>query len=387
MSEHKANRTFQRSKLAVLAYEVSQKRKYDLEAFIRLDLLRWGNYYSKAKEAERLKFLRDNSLCQKSTNISITNALVEHGFEKAAEPQLEDIRQFIQTILKESRAHEAHESLYGVFEKVLQSVTNINVLQEVLGYISFSSAEIMKKLNVQAQKKRVEKNTEKIKSMIIKRAKQVTNEEIASQIQLASQAGLEIPTHPDNRYTLLVTPEFFARGELNEDRLKYGDRFNLNSVSGKTSEQFIENILAKAQGIENRTVALVPADLPSEQLEKLTKAGIRFIRTDAQALLDAKVKKDKYREKFQLNTYAMMLLVRRIGKDINKDSSIYQMLDFYIKSHFGWKADKMVSVKDYIQALITGNVAILIKGYLSYRPAEPYDVPDYETIAAKLTSA
>ena len=49
-----------------------------------------------------------------------------------------------------------------------------------------------------------------------------------------------------------------------------------------------------------------------------------------------------------------------------------------------------VTVKDYINAIIDESpesVNLLIKGYLSYRPAEPYDLPDYEKIAQTLISA
>ncbi|MFH0763825.1 MAG: NAD(P)-dependent oxidoreductase [Candidatus Omnitrophota bacterium] len=203
--------------------------------------------------------------------------------------------------------------------------------------------------------------------------------------RLAAKAGRDIPTFPEERYTLLLTSEFFANGELEAHRLKYGDRFNLDRVSGSNPAQFVENILSKAKGVENRTIALVPDSLEEAELDRLKGAGIRFIRANAWTLLNARSDKDSYREKFQLDTYAMMLLARRISRDITRDSSIYQVLSFYIKTHFKLADD--VAAADYIEAIMTGDVARLLKGILSYRPAEPYDRPDYNNVAAALIAA
>ncbi len=210
-------------------------------------------------------------------------------------------------------------------------------------------------------------------------------QEIATMIPLASEAGLQIPTHPNERYNLLVTSEFFANGELEEHRAKYGDRFDLDRVSGVSPAQFVDNILAKATGKETKTIALVPNDLPAEQLERLAKVGIRFIRVNITDLQKAKADKDAGREKFQVDTYAMMLLLRRIDNSITADSSIYQLLSFYLKSHFAL-ADK-VAIDDYIMAIVNNDVARLIKGCLAYRPAQPYEVPNYNNVAASLISA
>ncbi len=213
----------------------------------------------------------------------------------------------------------------------------------------------------------------------------MAQDEITTAISLASKAGLQIPTHPNERYNLLVTSEFFANGELEEHRAKYGDRFDLDRVSGNSPGQFVDNILAKATGKETKTMALVPNDLPAGQLERLAKVGIRFVRVNAADLQKAKADKDTGREKFQVDTYAMMLLLRRIDNSITADSSIYQLLSFYLKSHFAL-ADK-VAVDDYIMAIVNNDVARLIKGCLSYRPAQPYEAPNYNNVAASLISA
>lgn len=183
----------------------------------------------------------------------------------------------------------------------------------------------------------------------------------------------------------LVTSEFFANGELEEHRTRYGDRFDLDTISGRSSEQIVNNILAKAKDKETKTIALVPNDLSAEQLERLTRVGIRFVRVNIAELQKAKANKDTDREKFQIDTYAMMLLLRRIDNSITADSSLYRLLSFYLKSHFAL-ADK-IAIDDYIMAIVTNDVAKLIKGYLSYRPVRQYETPDYNKVAVTLISA
>lgn len=214
--------------------------------------------------------------------------------------------------------------------------------------------------------------------------------EITLMFPLASEAGREIPTHPSERYTLLMPVEFFANGELQAHKTKYGDRFDLDTISGITPEQFMGNILSKAGGKEARTVALIPRDyLTADQLAKLTGLGIRFIPINRTDLLNAKNLKDSYREKFQKNTYAVMMLVRSITKDITKDSPLYKLLAFYLRTHFGFTLSEgeKLTAEDYINAIVTNNIAIIIRGYLSYRPIEKYSTPAYEQVAATLLAA
>jgi hypothetical protein len=210
-------------------------------------------------------------------------------------------------------------------------------------------------------------------------------QEIPLMISLASEAGLQISTHPNERYNLLVTSEFFANGELIEHKAKYGDRFDLDTVSGATPEQFISNVLGKAGEKKIKTIALVPDYLSAEQLEILTKAGIRFVRVNTTDLLKARAERDTYREKFQVDTYVMMLLLRRMDNTITADSSIYRLLSFYLKTHFAL-TDK-IAIDDYIMAIVNNDITKLIKGYLSYRPAQPYESPEYNKVAATLIAA
>lgn len=210
---------------------------------------------------------------------------------------------------------------------------------------------------------------------------------IAVMKALASEAGKDIPVFDDTRYNLLVTEQFFTNGELADHQQKYGSRFDLNMVSGRDANQFIDNVLAKAKDKEARTVALVPNDLPMDQIEKLTTANIRFIMVNANELADMRASKDADREKFQLDTYAIMLLVRRIDSTITADSSIYRALSFFMKTHFAFTEDD-ITVTDYINAIVNGQFAKMIKAYLAYRPSKPYDAEtEYKGIAAALLSA
>jgi hypothetical protein len=182
-----------------------------------------------------------------------------------------------------------------------------------------------------------------------------------------------------------MTEQFYSSGELDAHRAVYGDRFELDKVSGQTPEQFIANVLAKAAGKESRTVTLIPDDMPAPLLEKLTAAGIRFVRTNVTALQRARADKDPDRAKFQLDTYVTMLLVRHITKDMAKDSAAYRTLGFYLKSHFNIEG---IAIDDYIEAIVNNEVVKLIKGYLSYRPIAPYDArKEYEGVSRALISA
>lgn len=202
---------------------------------------------------------------------------------------------------------------------------------------------------------------------------------------IADQAGREIPTHPDTKYTLLMPSEFFANGELENHRLIYGDRFNLDSISAKTFQQFVDKVLAKSNGIENRTIALVSHWLPKDELKRLTDAGIRFIITDTDMLSLAKTDKLEDRKRFQQNTYVIMLLVRYIGKRTPKKSSTYKLLSFYLNTHF--QLSDSISARDYIYAIVTNNIIMLVKGVLFCKPVIIYDMPEHDKVAATLIAA
>jgi len=211
--------------------------------------------------------------------------------------------------------------------------------------------------------------------------------EIEGMEATASKAGLKMPTHLKTRYTFLLCEGFFkddAEFTKHQKDNRFKDRFNIDRISGSTSDQLMGNILAKTQD-PNRTVALVPNDLTAKQLKILTDKGIRIVRTNTPVLLGARNNDDPNREQFQLDTYAIMFAVRRMDKNIGKDSSVYRTLSFYVRSHF--KLLDEIEAEEYIRAVVNGTVDILINGYLAYRPAKPYEAPTYGTIAARLISA
>ena len=224
---------------------------------------------------------------------------------------------------------------------------------------------------------------EKMKADEIERTSKKS--EIKKAAGFSKEAGLIIPTHPERRYTLIMTSEFFTGRELKQHKEEYRDRFDIESVSSEDNDQFVEKVILSAYGKEARTVALVPSSLNEEQLGKLASCGIKFIRADTYTLLKARTEKGKDRNSFQLNTYASMLLVRKIDEATPEDSSIYRSLEFYVKSLFS--LGEGVKAGDYIRALAANEVAVLVRGVLSYLPAKPYRIPEYDTIAVTLMSA
>jgi len=225
------------------------------------------------------------------------------------------------------------------------------------------------------------------------------DEDIGALTQLASEAGGQIPTDHANRYTLLVPREFFANGEMDAHKNTYGDRFNLDAVSGSTAEQFITNVLSNPNLRKDRTIVLLPSELPndkfgSEHYEALKAAGIRFTIVDRQQLLDArsrllnpkqKKRELEYRKQFWVDTYAVMMLMRAMDEKTDPSSPIYRLLSFYLKTHFSF-TDK-IALETYIMAIAKNDIGNLLKGILAYRPIQVYDKPDYGTIAATLVSA
>jgi hypothetical protein len=162
-------------------------------------------------------------------------------------------------------------------------------------------------------------------------------------------------------------------------------------------DKFVEQAVRTAEhsGFEDRAIALVPVtqtdmmnrDGLQASLNKLTQAGIRFIQMNNTQLADARNDVDKNaRLSFQLHTYLMMIAVRNLPKGaVDPTSSAYKTLEFYLNSHFG--LEKGISVEEYILAIAKDEVAQLLKGILTYRPADAYQLPAYDTIVAVLRAA
>ncbi|MFH1996791.1 MAG: hypothetical protein ABIJ27_07370 [Candidatus Omnitrophota bacterium] len=204
----------------------------------------------------------------------------------------------------------------------------------------------------------------------------------------------EIPTDRDGRYMLLLPFGFYAEGEFSRYKDSFGDRFDLCRVGGRSIEQFIDTVIdtTKRSGREGRAVALVPyddnavaADRFEAELARLKDAGVRFVTVNMRTLLNAKAFDAAERMEFELRTYLILLLVRRVSsEDIDTSSFVYQALNFYLDSHFELDG---ISATNYMHAIVNDSVANLIRGVLLYRPAAVYDIPDYDTIVAPLRSA
>ena len=115
----------------------------------------------------------------------------------------------------------------------------------------------------------------------------------------------------------------------------------------------------------------------------MTGRGIRFIVVDPDDIKDIDPKR---RARYRKDIYAMMLVARKVTeKDIAENTSVYRTLSFFLNSHYQDGTKDIAGY--YIEALIKGNIALLINSILSYNPAERWETPDYEKVAATLLSA
>ena len=197
---------------------------------------------------------------------------------------------------------------------------------------------------------------------------------------MAPQIGEEV-WQKVQKYDYIIPQEFAS-----EDDKDYDRRFNFQTYSGMThvnADKLMDNIINKIQpGRKDNTIALVPRmkDLTPAHLDKLTKANIKFVLIDPNDALEHKT------GQFKEHTYAAMELIRFADKDTLPDSLIYAGLSYYLKSHFDF-TEKM-AFGDYIEAIRTGKVNELIKGYVSYKVFQHYDaIPEHRTIAKPLIFA
>jgi len=239
---------------------------------------------------------------------------------------------------------------------------------------------------------------EKVKEVLTKLeelSKEPVKESLRKLVKVAERAGREIPVFDDARYTLVLPSQFYKGREKRSHIDKYGEKFNIEVAGSGITRQdnyfkYITDLVENgADG--NRIIALVSTYTTEKDLRKLKDKNIRYIRVNMRDLANMKKSYEdeenkQIRQQFQLYTYAMMLLARRIDdKLIKANSPVYQMLDYYINAHF--HLDKMGS-EEYIQAIIEGTVNTLIKGFLEYRPMYQRDLrEEYNKIAPALISA
>jgi hypothetical protein len=93
------------------------------------------------------------------------------------------------------------------------------------------------------------------------------------------------------------------------------------------------------------------------------------------------------RSEFQRDIYAILLLMRRIDKKTPEDSSVYRLLEYYLKTYSYLHV--AVGLRDYMNAIRNGcDVVTMISCWLRYAPAIPHNAKkDYDKIAPALLSA
>ncbi|HPM43528.1 MAG TPA: hypothetical protein PLV52_06835, partial [Candidatus Omnitrophota bacterium] len=179
----------------------------------------------------------------------------------------------------------------------------------------------------------------------------------------------------------------FTEGELDNDKNKFGDRFELDGVKGETGGDFVRSIIRRARGNEKRTIAVIPSNLSlsDKNINDLQELGIGFIRVDAEAISELRFASALERAQFRMDAYAIMWLARYV-RDATPESGSYELLRFYLKTHFAFA--NAAEMDSYIDALVKGELNKLVKVYLRFRPSIPKDAEaDYHRVAASLIFA
>jgi hypothetical protein len=218
----------------------------------------------------------------------------------------------------------------------------------------------------------------------------------------AIASGGAIPTHQKTRFTLFLPGAFYNNGEFKEHSDKFADRFNLKKVSlgpKDSADSYIDKVfeIVKKYNADsentikmsyNKMVVLVPDNVKDmDKLALLSDKGIKFIRVSNETLINSKLAEPEKRSAFQQNTYVIMLLAGLMNRDISRDDDMAQLariLKFYLLSHF--KLEEVTAEK-YLKALITDDLAVLVKGILLFMPMQHYEMPDYNLISEFLIKA
>ncbi|MDO8536604.1 MAG: hypothetical protein Q7S30_06335, partial [Candidatus Omnitrophota bacterium] len=140
---------------------------------------------------------------------------------------------------------------------------------------------------------------------------------------------------------------------------------------------------------KDKAIALITIEMANKNkglLEDLKNAGIRFLITRDSDINELKGLGNG-KKPYLINTFATMLIARSITADTPKDSTLRQLLGYYLQRQFD--LDNSITVDDYINAIATMDIAKLIKGYLA--PIKAFRGEDlvekHHNIAATLISA
>lgn len=203
-----------------------------------------------------------------------------------------------------------------------------------------------------------------------------------------------IPTHADTRYTLVVDNNLYKDDDYSEDVLGHRlsdeihigarDRFNLVTADTGNIDALIEKVTDP-----ERTIVQISGHIGKEDIRKLmvAKPGVRYLYLDTMCFKYDHTLNDKLRRQCRFNIYAMMLLARSITHDdVEANSNLYKLLSLYLNSHYHSGLEEISP--SYINALIAGTKPeVILKYALSYVPAKPWRITDYNLIAITLISA
>lgn len=217
-------------------------------------------------------------------------------------------------------------------------------------------------------------------------------------IRLSIDAGKQIPTMPAERYWLMTNSNLYKGQDLRADKkgcvingifVSTTDRFHIESAD--TSN--MTNILAHIKDESGRFIMdpkrgciQVSGEISDADIEKLKSEapGIRVVRVDTRDFKsDSEMDRDE-RQRCRFDLYDFMLNARRItAEDVAAQNGVYLVLATQIDAH----NESGVATNEYINALVNGDLAFIIKYNLTYRPIMRYRVPEYHTIAATQMSA
>ncbi|MFH1305486.1 MAG: phosphate acyltransferase [Candidatus Omnitrophota bacterium] len=195
---------------------------------------------------------------------------------------------------------------------------------------------------------------------------------------------------PVENYTLLVANDLFSDGDYEHDAFEYGNRFHIERIRTDKPDHIVDNIMsgirAKKLDPKNMIVQLGPVFLEEEHREKLDRllaAGIRFIVMETRGLKNAENRREHRRR-----IYSLMLLARKIDKNTPKDSNLYLLLNFLMRSFLKESPDRAALIDAYIQALSKDSSALATTTLLlAYRPMKRLAPPVYAVVTETLIRA
>ena len=225
----------------------------------------------------------------------------------------------------------------------------------------------------------------------------LAKQEILDMAKNSEKAGLEIPTNINTRYTLIMPADLFNNGDLSKYESEYAERFNIKTIGAQGGRKFVNKVFSLLSAHNNsmseykidneQVVVLLPSTVPDEQLQRLISGGIRFVRIDEESILNAKTSDIVDRESFHRNTFAIMILSRILDKNKMNESYMRRLIEvykFYLKSHFDLGD---ITPEAFATAVVQGNLNILVKGLLQFKPMERYAMPEYDKVQETLIFA